>query len=188
MTRPGGDGRADPARRGHLRPSLDPHAGAADRARTAARYLGGGQGRAARRALPRERGADRPARARRSAGVEPDLDAAARPRSDAHGPLPADRARPARPVSSIASADSVAFLPYTDMGRAQLDHLEAACAPCSPSGVPGDIAEVGAAAGAVASSCGPPWRQRGCPIARSGWPTAFLATVRLRPTLRRTHG
>ena len=80
---------------------------------------------AAQRALPRPRGAPRAARRARHAQAGRSIaERAARPGPQRPDRVPAHRATTASARAAPTSARPRAFLPYTAMGRAQLDHLE----------------------------------------------------------------
>ena len=104
------------------------------------------QGRAAQRALPRERAPARPAHAPRAASQRPhpiELRDPVRNAQEAYRTLERQRFAAAGPDDAAAAS----FLPYTPMGKAQLDHLEAALDELRSEGVAGDLVECGTGRG-----------------------------------------
>ena len=95
--------------------------------RHAARYLDAAQGRAARRALPRERGAPRvPRSAARERGTAPDSDrSATRCALDARARLRRPGGRAARRAIAGDGNGAYPYFPYTSDGPRRLDHLDA---------------------------------------------------------------
>ena len=138
----------------------------------------GREGRAARRALPRQRGAARVPRPACSGRTSPDL----APLRDPARLLRQQHQRISQARAAGRSLDgdrNVAYFPYTDMGQAQLDAPRGRCstsferARCRAT-----WRRSASVAAGVPSSCAPTWTPTRCAIDGSGWSTSSSPLVR----------